>query len=95
MGEAVAFVLGIVFGDDSTGLPVLNDEYYFNTAFPTTFSFDHMYIMKTLSWWLRLASLVLMELGGPLFEHLFGEEVIIVILFYDFLYDVVIVNKIF
>merc|ERR1712086_394492 len=37
MGEVVGFVLGLVFGDGSEGLPFLKDEYYFNKAFPTTF----------------------------------------------------------
>ena len=88
MGQAVGFVLGIVFGDASTGLPFLKDEYYFNKAFPTTFSMDHMYIMKTLSWWLKLAALVLKELGGPLLDKCFGEMDIAYALAWDFVNDV-------
>ena len=88
MGEAVAFVIGIVFGDDSLGLPILIDQVYYNAAFPTTFSFDHMYIMKTLSWWLKLASLVLKELGGPLFDKCFGELNIAYALVWDLANDV-------
>ena len=61
--QFVGMILGIVFGDSSSGLPVLADETYFDLAFPASFSISGMAIMKTLAWYFGLACIILIELG--------------------------------
>lgn len=85
MGDLVGFVLGFVL--DPPGLPVMYDENFYTAAFPTSFSFEKMYIMKTLSWYLKLASIALKELGGPLLDKCFGELDIIYAIAWDAVND--------
>lgn len=70
----------------SDGLPIFNDLAESKFAFiPNTWKFDHLAIFYTMAWWLKVAAIVLKEMGHPFLK--FDELNIAYIAAWNFLND--------